>query len=279
MGEVGGELLRWLATVPQRAVACSGGVDSMLLATVAHRADASATLIVHDSTPAVPSGAAARVRDHARSEGWRLRVVSSGEFDDERYLSNPANRCYFCKTHLYAVMTELAAAVQPGTVLLSGANVDDLGEFRPGLVAAEEHQVRHPFIDIGFGKNEIRMLARELALGFADIPASPCLASRLYSGTRVTPGRLRAVDVGEDLLRSRAQLHVVRCRVVESQVRVEVMPEDAARVTKDVLDAALAQMQTIEPTLSHISLDPDGYRSGRAFVLHDLNRPELVHER
>ncbi|OBI51996.1 ATPase [Mycobacterium sp. E796] len=276
MSELHGELVRWLAAVPRRAVACSGGVDSMLLATVAHRADASATLVVHDFTPAVPSVAAARVRAHAQSEGWRLRLVGSGEFDDERYLSNPANRCYFCKTHLYSVMTELVAAVQPGTVLLSGANVDDLGEFRPGLVAAKEHQVRHPFIEIGFGKDEIRALARDLGLDFADIPASPCLASRLYTGTRVTPGRLRAVDVGENLLRSRTGVEVVRCRLVEAQVRVEVLSEDAARVSREDLDVVLAAMQTIEPTLTQISLEPDGYRSGRTFVLHDLNRPELV---
>jgi len=219
-------LLDWLVEVPHRAIACSGGVDSVTLATVAHRASPDTTLIVHSITPAVPAAATARVLKAAVAEGWDLRTVRSGEFQDERYVSNPRDRCFVCKSHLYDAMTELVAAVRGPHVLLSGANVDDLGEYRPGLRAAAEAGVRHPFVEVGATKREIRAVARELHLDCADLPASPCLASRLYTGTAVTPARLHAVEVGEALLTVRTGVRVVRCRLREDEVRIEVQDAD-----------------------------------------------------
>lgn len=261
-------LQHWLSGVPSRTIACSGGVDSMLLSTVAHRHDPAGTLIVHDVTPAVSPAATARVVAHADAEGWRLRLIRSPEFDDERYLSNPRNRCYLCKTHLYDTMAAVAdVAGTAGSVLLSGANIDDLGEYRPGLRAAEEHGVRHPYVELGIDKADIRMLARQLGLGFADLAASPCLASRLYTGTRVTPALLRAVDVGEELLRAHTRIDVVRCRVERTVVRVEVQAQDRPLVDGELLKTVLATMRTIAPTLTSIVLDARDYRPGRAFTL------------
>jgi pyridinium-3,5-biscarboxylic acid mononucleotide sulfurtransferase len=264
-----GGLIHWLSCVPQRMIACSGGVDSMLLATVAHRASPTGTTVIHDVTPAVPAAATARVLEHADERGWTLRLVASSEFTDEQYLSNPRDRCYFCKSHLYGAMSRVVPAVRvdDGATLLSGANTDDLKEYRPGLRAADEHGVRHPYVELDIAKSDIRRLARGLGLEFADLPASPCLASRLYTGTRVTENRLRAVEIGEDLLRRHTGLDVVRCRVDESTVRVEVSPEEAARVTRRVLEAVLRGMQLMEPQLDRIEADPRGYRPGRAFEL------------
>src|SRR5690606_35929111 len=134
--------------------------------------------------------------------------VTTGEFQSEDYLSNPSNRCYHCKSNLYSSLEQLAGTVSGGTTLLSGANLDDLGEYRPGLMAAAEKQVRHPFIEAGIDKAMIRAIARHLKLPFAELPASPCLASRLYTGTRVTPARLRAVEVSEMLVRENAGIAV-----------------------------------------------------------------------
>jgi len=265
-------LRNWLSGVPSRAIACSGGVDSMLLATIAHRQDPAGTLVVHDVTPAVPPAATARVVQHADDEGWRLRLIRSAEFEDELYLSNPRNRCYLCKSHLYDTMADVVAetAADFDAVLLSGANLDDLGEYRPGLRAAAEHAVRHPYVELAIGKADIRSLATSLDLNFADLPASPCLASRLYTGTRVTPTLLRAVDVGEELLRSRAGIAVVRCRLEQTMVRVEVPAADRPRVTGVTLDAVFATMRSIAPTLTGIELDSRDYQPGRAFTLTPL---------
>jgi uncharacterized protein len=258
-------LQRALAEIPSRIVACSGGVDSLLLATVAHRAAPAGTIVAHAVTPAVPAAATARVIQRAQTEGWTLQLVRSNEFDDQRYLSNPRNRCYFCKSHLYAAISELETP--PGATMLSGANIDDLGEYRPGLIAAQENDVRHPYVDAGLSKDDIRGIARKLGLDFADLPASPCLASRLYTGTAVTPSRLRAIEVGEDLLRMLTGIDVVRCRLREDVVSIEVTAEDHALVTEDVLDRVAEAMVRVEASVRGVFLDDKPYRPGRALAV------------
>jgi uncharacterized protein len=246
-------------------VACSGGIDSTLLAVVAHRRAPGRVTVAHAISPAVPPEATERVRALATREGWALSVVQSGEFADENYLSNPVNRCYFCKSNLYDSLMQIAAAYDHGTVV-SGANLDDLGEYRPGLDAAAERGVRHPWIEARFGKADIRTLARALALPFAELPSSPCLASRLYTGTRVTAERLRAVHACESLIRQRTGLDVVRCRVRADMLIVEVA--DAARdlVTPKLLAELQALAAMHEPGITTAILDAEAYRPGRAFV-------------
>jgi len=258
-------LHRVLEGMPTRIVACSGGVDSLLLATVAHRAAPSETVVAHAVTPAVPSAATARVIERAQTENWTLQLVRSKEFDDERYLANPRNRCYFCKSHLYAAIRELRTP--DGSTMLSGANTDDLGEYRPGLIAAKENGVRHPYIEAGLGKDDIRAIARKLGLNFAELPASPCLASRLYTGTPVTPSRLRSIEVGEDLLRMLTGIDVVRCRLREDIVLIEVTADDHALVTGQVIERVAAAMRQVEPSLRGIFLDDKPYRPGRALAV------------
>ena len=261
-----------LAEVPRRAVACSGGVDSLLLATVAHRADPAGTVVVHSVTPAVPAAATARVLEAAAREGWALRTVRSGEFDDPRYLANPRDRCYVCKSHLYDAMTGLVDLLGGSHVLLSGANTDDLGEYRPGLRAAAERGVRHPYVEAGIGKAGIRAVAGSLGLDCADLPASPCLASRLYVGTAVTPTRLRAVEVGEALVTRHTGIRVVRCRVRGDEVRIEVAAPDRPRIDAAVVGAVLSGMRTIDPSLRGVEVDEEPYRPGRAFELTPVAR-------
>ena len=201
-----------------RVIACSGGIDSMLLATVAHRQAPGATTVAHAVSPAVPAEATTRVRSWGQREGWQVEIVSSGEFDNEDYLRNPVNRCYYCKSRLYDSLDRIAGVIGGRPTLMSGANTDDLGEYRPGLIAAREHAVRHPYVEADIDKAAIRAIARKLSLPFAALPASPCLASRLYTGTRVTAQRLRAVEESEGAIREATGIEVVRCRIREDQM-------------------------------------------------------------
>ena len=258
-------LHRVLEEMPTRIVACSGGIDSLLLATVAHRGAPRSTVVAHAVTPAVPAAATARVIERAEAENWTLELVRSKEFDDERYLANPRNRCYFCKSHLYAAIRELDTP--KGSTMLSGANIDDLGEYRPGLIAAEENTVRHPYIEAGLAKADIRGIARRLGLDFAELPASPCLASRLYTGTAVTPSRLRSIEVGEDLLRMLTGVDVVRCRLREDVVMIEVTADDQALVSEQVIERVAEAMRRVEPSLRGAFLDDAPYRPGRALAV------------
>ena len=257
---------RALLDIRPRVIACSGGIDSLLLATLAHRLASSETVVAHAVSPAVPEEATRRVVSWAEQEGWRLEIVRSGEFADERYLSNPVNRCYFCKSNLYAALKDIAAALPGEAILLSGANVDDLGEYRPGLDAASENGVRHPWIEAGLGKADIRAIAREIGAPFAELPASPCLASRLYTGVRVTPERLRAVEAGEALIRARTGIEVVRCRVRDDELLIEVGDADRRHITDALTGEVLAVARRSAPAISAARLDAESYRPGRAFV-------------
>ena len=255
-----------LAKIGAVVIACSGGIDSLLLSFVAHRRAPGEVIVAHATSPAVPGEATDRVRAMAAAEGWNLRLVQSGEFADESYLANPVNRCYFCKSNLYASLETINADLAGCGTMLSGANLDDLGEYRPGLIAASEKGVRHPWIEANYGKAEIRALARSLELSFADLPASPCLASRLYTGTRVTAERLHAVHDCEALIKARTGLLVVRCRVRADAMLVEVPTTDRSRIDDQLL-AELAQLaSSIEPGIRSVALDAAAYSPGRAFV-------------
>lgn len=255
-----------LASIGPRVIACSGGIDSLLLATLAHRTAPDDTVVAHTVTAAVPAAATARVVAFAEREGWQLELVRSNEFDDERYLANPANRCYYCKTNLYDALADVQRVASPGAVILSGANTDDLGEYRPGLIAADEHEVRHPYIEAGWGKDDIRAGARRLDLAEAELPASPCLASRIYTGTRVTAARLQAIEAGETIVTELTGIAVVRCRVREANVLIEVSESERALITADIVAAVHGAMVAIEPGLVETRIDDKPYRPGRAFL-------------
>ena len=174
------ELERLLSTgIPAPiAVAVSGGVDSMTLAYVAHRVLGAQATMYHAVSPAVPDAATSRVRAYAESNGWRLKVISAGEFNDRDYVANPANRCFYCKTNLYGSIASMTDGL-----IVSGTNLDDLSDWRPGLQAADNHAVRHPFVEARIDKAGVRGIAS--AYGLDDIsalPAAPCLSSRVETG-------------------------------------------------------------------------------------------------
>ena len=210
---------------PHLAVAVSGGVDSMTLAVFAHRMRAGRGLgagvveMIHAVSPAVPPAATERVRARAVREGWRLTVTGTGEFDDPRYRDNPVDRCYFCKTNLYDRISLLTAGV-----IASGANLDDLGDYRPGLLAAAEHQVAHPYIEAGMDKAAVRDLARRLGLDdVAELPAQPCLSSRVETGIAIDPADLAFIDMVETRLAPLAPAGAaLRCRITHAGVAIEV---------------------------------------------------------
>jgi len=213
---------------PRLAIAVSGGVDSMTLATFAHMVAPDRIEMLHAVSPAVQPAATTRVQDAGRLQNWQLTVTGTGEFNDPRYRDNPVNRCYFCKTNLYDRIRSLTAAP-----IASGANLDDLGEYRPGLLAASEHDVIHPFVQAGMAKSDIRALARELGLDdVAELPAQPCLASRIETGIAIDPKDLAFVDSIEGYLSNELGLRGdVRCRITKSGVIIE-LPE--SQMTTDL---------------------------------------------
>jgi uncharacterized protein len=246
------------------AIAVSGGVDSMTLAVVAHHRLPGQVRLFHAVSAAVPPDATRRVRGHAEREGWDLAVIGAGELDDPNYVANPVDRCFYCKTNLYgsiAGLTELPIA--------SGANVDDLGDYRPGLKAAEQHRVHHPYIEAGIGKAGIRAIAASLGLDdLAELPSSPCLSSRIESGIAVRADLLGLIDQAESLARGQVgRTEALRVRLRRDGVVLELDAETLGRLPALAQSGLAKEIATLFLAAGQAySVRVEPYRRGSAFL-------------
>jgi len=252
-----------LIAMGEVAVAVSGGVDSLTLAAFAHRQLGKRCTMFHAISAAVPSDGTQRTRALAEREGWTLRVIDAGEFDNGDYMRNPVNRCFYCKTSLYG-------SIRPHTSaqIVSGTNLDDLGEYRPGLIAAKEHGVRHPFVEAAMSKQRVRALASHLGLGeVAELPSSPCLSSRIETGIAIDPAMLGCVHAAENLITARLAPETVRCRVRAKGVVIELDQSSLASlqgVPGDALATEVAGLFREAGFDYAVAFEP--YRTGSAFL-------------
>ena len=240
-------------------VAFSGGVDSTLLLRVAHDVlhdRAAGLLAVSESLPASER---AEAEELAARIGCRLHIVESHEMADPRYRSNPENRCYFCKSELFTLLHQEALRLGFDT-LAYGANLDDQGDYRPGMLAAGEHGVVAPLVEAGLGKTEIRLLARDLGLPNWDKPARACLSSRIPHGIEVTPERLAAIEKAEAGLYGLG-FRQVRVRWHEQIARIEIADEEIGRLADPQLRKRAAAVVR-GAGFRFVTLDLEGYRQG-----------------
>lgn len=254
-------LQRQLERYEQLAVAVSGGVDSTTLAAVAHGTPGTRALMVHAVSPAVPPEATERVRHYAQRFGWSLEVVDAGEFADDQYRANPVNRCYYCKSNLYARIRQ----VWPATVA-SGANLDDLGDYRPGLLAAREKQVVHPLIDAHIDKQGVRRMADHLGLEqVAQLPAQPCLSSRVETGIAIRADDLMFVHKVERYLTDALGAGDIRCRIVHAGVRIEI-PESLMQAKASDWDSVQRGVEKLLARNNRTLVGYSAYVRGSAFL-------------
>jgi len=241
-------------------VAYSGGVDSALLALAAHRALGDRALAVTADSESLSADQRALALEVARRFGFAHRLLATRELDNPLYARNEADRCYHCKSELFRALVPLAAAEGFAHVAY-GLIVDDLSDYRPGQRAATEAGVRAPLAEAGLGKADVRALSRELGLPTAELPASPCLASRLPYGTPVSAGALARVDHAERALRALG-FRELRVRHLGDAARIEIAREELGELERPgVREAVIAAVRSAG--YAEAAIDPQGYRRGR----------------
>jgi uncharacterized protein len=240
-------------------VAFSGGTDSTLVLRVARDVLGERCLALTTRSPSTPAHDRRAAEAVVEALGVRHVWVDTNELDDPRYAANPVNRCFFCKTNLFDICE--AERTQRGlAVVVDGANLDDLGDHRPGLDAAARHGVRHPLVEAGLGKADVRAVSRLLGLPTWDRPASPCLSSRVPYGTPITADMLARIDAAEQYLRGLG-FRELRVRAHGTLARIEVPLPDLPRLVDPALrtdvTTALRALGFV-----HVAVDLHGFRSG-----------------
>ncbi len=257
------------------AVAFSAGVDSTLLLRVAVDTLGRENVVaVTGRSESLAPAELDEARKLADSLGARHVVIETDEFTDARYTSNPMNRCYYCKMNLFAHIKRLAEERGLGGIV-AGVNVDDLGDFRPGIEAGREQGVRLPLVEAGLTKSDLRELSRRMGLPTYDKPAGPCLASRVPYGDSITPDKLRMIDQAEQFLR---RMGIRQCRVRHHKdlARIEVPPEFIT-VLAQPENATRIEQHFRSLGYHYVALDLRGFRSGsmNEVLVFDEARPEV----
>ena len=242
------------------AIAYSGGVDSAVVAKAAVLALDGDCIAITGSSHSLAQGELEQAAETARLIGIPQEVIQTDEFSNNDYVRNAPDRCFHCKSELYSQLDRIAPTLNV-SVILNGANTDDLGDYRPGLQAAADYQVRSPLADCGFNKADVRALAEHWQLPVWDKPATPCLSSRVAYGQAVTPERLRMIDNAERLLRSNG-FEICRVRYHEGDLaRIEVQTDDLPRLLGDPLNTTVKQA-LLDLGFRFVTVDLGGFRSG-----------------
>jgi uncharacterized protein len=250
-------------------VAFSGGVDSTLLARAAVDALGQRALLVTADSETYPAAELDEARRLAEAMGARHRVVRTEELANPEYARNGANRCFFCKEELFARLAPIATGEGIAT-LVYGANVDDLGDHRPGMKAAAERGVRAPLIEAGLTKDEIREVSRTLGLPTWDKPSFACLSSRFQYGDRITADKLRQVDAAEAFVRSLG-FRQFRVRHHDRLARLEIALDELPRLWQEGRHAAIVA-RLRELGYVYVTVDLAGFQSGSANLLLSLGK-------
>jgi uncharacterized protein len=242
-------------------VAYSGGVDSTyLLAASLEALGSEHVLAVTADSPTYPSSERQEALALAQDLGARVRLIHTAELDDERFASNPPERCYYCKTHLFHDLADIAATEGLCHVIY-GATQDDVGDHRPGMRAARELGARAPLLEARLTKEEVRELSRQMQLPTWDKPAMACLASRFPYNATITASALERVEQAEDFLRQEIGLRQVRVRHHETVARLEVEPSDMPLLLRDANCRRIVS-RLKELGYTYVTVDLEGFRSG-----------------
>jgi uncharacterized protein len=248
-------------------VAVSGGIDSLTLAVFMSKLfNREKVNVAHAIGPAVPIEATNRVKINAKKFNWNLNIINTNEINDPRYRANPINRCFFCKENLYSTIQSYTKGI-----VFSGANLDDLSDYRPGLDAAKEANVMHPFILAQIEKKIVRQLASELGLGeLSTLPSSPCLASRVQTGIPVTADLLNKIDKMERIIKKIIPGADIRCRWMLNNLSIQFNEPKLKNINNEIKKLITSKAAEIF-SIKNTSIEFNQYVKGSAFILNKEN--------
>lgn len=260
-------LVEWFSDKQGALVALSGGVDSALVAYAAYRALGPSALAVTADYKTLAQDELESAKTICREIGIRHKIIVYDELENEDFVRNDKNRCFYCRSELSGHLDRVAQN-ENLQVIVDGTNVDDLGDYRPGMTALKNNGVQSPLVDVGFTKDEIRQTAKSAGLSVYDRPSNACLASRIPWGQRVTAERLARIEMGERFVKQITGAKQVRVRDIDGVAKIEV-GQDELHLLSDAEKLNKTSSHLMSIGFVSVRVDPEGYRQGKLNVIAD----------
>ena len=245
-------------------IALSGGVDSAVVAYAAFQALGSSAIAVTADYKTLSQEELLSAKQVCSEIGIEQMILDYSELENEDFVKNDSNRCFHCRMELGDHLIRLAKT-HSVEIIVDGTNIDDLGDYRPGIQALKEYGIRSPLVETKFIKSEIRSIAKSVGLSVHDRPANSCLASRIPWGQRVTAERLTRIELGETLVRQITNLKQVRVRDIQGCAKIEVDKERISIFNENIINQLSEKLKVIGFT--SVEIDKDGYRPGKINVI------------
>ncbi|MDE1872903.1 MAG: ATP-dependent sacrificial sulfur transferase LarE [Thaumarchaeota archaeon] len=261
------QLIRWFDGKGKILVALSGGVDSALVAYAAYRALGGLSVAVTADYKTLSQEELGSAKKICSEIGIRHIIIEYNELDNPDFVKNDKNRCFHCRTQLATYLTKIAKR-EGIHIIVDGTNLDDLGEYRPGIAALRENGIQSPLVEIGFAKTEIRDFSREAGLSVYDKPSNSCLASRIPWGHKVTAEKLARIEKSENIVKQLFGVKQVRVRDLGKEARIEV-GQNELHLISDLQKISILNEYLKEIGFESMLIDKEGYRSGKLNVIAD----------
>ena len=259
-------LVNWFSDKNKVFVALSGGVDSALVAYAAFQKLGNSAIAVTADYKTLSKEELDSAKQICSEIGIQQILLDYDELENSQFTKNDSNRCFYCRMELGSHLLELAKT-HDVEIIVDGTNIDDLGDYRPGITALKKNGIRSPLVETNFSKNEIRDAAKCVGLSVFDKPSNSCLASRIPWGQQVTAEKLARIEYGETIIKQLTKIKQVRVRDLNGYAKIEVEKNDISLFTKEVFEKILEQLRLIG--FSSVEIDKDGYMPGKINVILD----------